>query len=340
MAIWGKGTYGPWSPPNPDQHQDQQGQGDQQQDQQGQGDQQQDQQGQGKPQPGQGQGQGKPQPGQGQGQGEPKESGQSIDDIYKDLENKFKNKKDIAGNEPAEQPGTQAAQGSTTGGGPNQSRERIEKVATPAFSWKQLMSQFVLSQKKPESTYAKISKRSITGVATAMTTGAGVVKPGERIEEEAFKLLFVFDTSGSMGGVISTALAEASNLIKQNFDNGDSALGVTFFAVSPEYYAANLSDGVYWPVASFNDLDKPSRLTRPIGELFKMKLSGGTNFTTGLAGQLGAMATKGYNVILFTDSDILIGSNWKNFLNFYKNHKRHMFLILDNRYTFNQVFKQ
>lgn len=321
MAIWGKGTYGPWSPPNPNQQD--QGQG---QDKQGQG--------QGKPQQGQGK------PGQGSAQGEPKESGQTIDDIYKDLENKFKNKKDVSGTESAEQPGTQQAQGSTTAGGANQSRERIEKAVTPAFSWKQLMSQFVLSQKKPESTYAKISKRSITGVATAMTTGAGVVKPGERIEEEAFKLLFVFDTSGSMGGVISTALAEASNLIKQNFDNVDSALGVTFFADSPEYYAANLGDGIYWPVASFNDLDKPSRLSRPISELFKMKLSGGTNFTTGLVGQLGAMATKGYNIILFTDSDILIGSNWKNFLNFYKNHKRHMFLILDNRYTFNQVCKQ
>jgi len=362
MATWGKGTYGPWSPPAPEGQDGQPGQdGEDQpgQDQPGQG---QPGQGKGQPgepgQPGQGQGQGQGQPGQGKGQpgqgqgsgqGTPDPnapenqaagSGQSIDDIYKDLEQKFGNKSDNSGKGPATpQDLAKGGGGSTTPGGANAPKERVTKPAVPTYSWKELMSQFIMTQKKPESTYAKVSKRSITGITTAVATGAGVVKPGERPDEEAFKLLFVFDTSGSMGGVVNKALAEASTLVAQNFDNVHAAMGVTFFANSPEHFAANLGDKKYWPVASFNDLEKPSKLQRPIGELFQMRSSGGTNFTTAMAAELGSMASKGYNIIMFTDSDILYGTNWKVFLNFYKAHKRNMFLILDNRNTFDQVAK-
>ena len=320
-------------------------------------------------QPGQGQGQqGKPGQGQGQGQGQGNGQGKGqgqgqgaggntpnagagdnqaggmadIDDIYADLEQKFSGKKDTSGRIPQQpQKIGGGGGGNTTAGGPNKGRERIDKPAVPTYSWKELMSQFIMTQKKPESTYARVSKRSITGVTTAVATGAGVVKPGERQDEEAFKLLFVFDTSGSMGGVVSKALSEASSLVNQNFENVHAALGVTFFADSPEHYAANLQDKVYWAVRSFNDLDKsvPAASQRNISELFSMQLSGGTNFSTGLASELSIMASKGYNIIMFTDSDILIGSNWKVFLNFYKSHKRNMFLILNDRNTFAAVCK-
>lgn len=312
-----------------------------------------------KPSQGQGQGQGQQgKPGQGQGQGKGQGAGGNapnpnagenqaggmadIDDIYADLEQKFSGKKDTSGRQPTQpQRMGSGGGGNTTAGGPNKGRERIDKPAVPTYSWKELMSQFIMTQKKPENTYARVSKRSITGVTTAVATGAGVVKPGERQDEEAFKLLFVFDTSGSMGGVVSQALSEASTLVSQNFENVHAALGVTFFADSPEHYAANLQDKVYWAVSSFNDLDKtvPAASQRKIDELFRMTLSGGTNFSTGLASELSIMASKGYNIIMFTDSDILIGSNWKVFLNFYKSHKRNMFLILNDRNTFAAVCK-
>ena len=327
MATWAKGTYGPWSPDR------EPGDGEDMQPGPGQP---------GQRRPGKGKGQGEPGDGQGEpgdgssGSGEP-----DIDSIYKDLENKFKGRGDSTGKEEAPERGPSTGQGgSDYSNTQNQNRERIDKPVTPAFTWKELMSQFVMSQKRPESTYAKVSKRSITGVTTAVATGAGVVKPGERSEEEAFKLLFVFDSSGSMYNAVQVALVEAQNLINQNFDNVDAAVGVTFFAGSPEYYAANLSDKNYWPVASFNDLDKSSKLKRPIKELFSMRISGATNFSTALANQLGVLAGKGYNIILFTDSDILDGNNWKVFLNFYKNHKRNFFLILDSRHSFNAVCKQ
>lgn len=369
MATWGAGTYGPWSGQQ-DQNQDgqdgQDGQGQQGQGQPGQG---QGKPGQGQGEPGQGQGQGQPGKGQGQGQGqgqpskdawgkEPsKEQGAGkgqgsgenqaggmadIDDIYADLENKFGNKKDTSGKAPQQpQKIGQGGGGNTTMGGPNQGREKVDKPAVPTYSWKELMSQFIMTQRKPESTYAKVSKRSITGITTAVATGAGVVKPGERQDEEAFKLLFVFDTSGSMGGIVNRALSEASTLVSQNFENVHAALGVTFFADSPEHYAANLQDKKYWAISSFNNLEKTPGpgAERNIDELFRMTLSGGTNFSTGLASELSIMASKGYNIIMFTDSDILIGSNWKVFLNFYKNHKRNMFLILNDRNTFNAVCK-
>ena len=52
------------------------------------------------------------------------------------------------------------------------------------------------------------------------------------------------------------------------------------------------------------------------------------------------MASKGYNVIMFTDADIMHGNNWKVFVNFYKSYKRHMFLILSDNREYTAVCKK
>ena len=145
-----------------------------------------------------------------------------------------------------------------------------------------------------------------------------------------------------MTGIVDVALKEATGLINQNMENVHAALGVTFFANSPEHYAANLQDKSYWAIPSFNNLDKTPApgAERNIDELFNMRFSGGTNFSVALASELSIMASKGYNIIMFTDSDILIGSNWRVFVDFYKNNKRNMFLIVNNNATFDAVCKQ
>ena len=228
----------------------------------------------------------------------------------------------------------------TPGKGGYKAPEVVDKPLVPRFSWKELMAQFVTSQKAPESTYAKISKRSITGVATAVQTGAGVVKPGERQNEEAFKLLFVFDTSGTMYHAMPAALAEAENLITKNYDNVSGALGVTFFSDGADYYAANLADKKFWPVPSFTELDKRPLNTLPLAGLFRLRGGGGTDFNEALSSELAKMASKGYNIIMFTDADIMHGNNWKVFVNFYKSYKRHMFLILSDNREYTAVCKK
>ena len=298
-----------------------------------------DEEGDSEPQPGQGQpgepsdeeGDGEPQPGNEEGEG------RSMDDLVSDLEKIMGDRGDTKeGDVDPTRPGQEGKPG---GGGKNAPVARIEKELRPVYSWKALIQQFIVSQSEPETTYKKISRGAVTGVVSADEFGAGAVKPGERTTEEAFKLLFVFDSSGSMGGVIGTALAEASNLIASNFDNVDAALGVTFFANSPEYFAANLAEKKFWRISTFRELDKMKATATkfPLDKLFKIGLSGGTDFSKSLVNELSSMASKGYNVMLFTDSDIIYGDNWTNFIAFYKAHKANMFLILNNAYTYNQV---
>ena len=304
------------------------------------------------PPPGQGQpGNEPPPPGQGQPGNEPGEpgstppedepsgegQGRSMDDLVSDLEKIMGERGDT---KEGDNPGAGLNGAAKPGkGGTNAPIARVEKELRPVFSWKTLMQQFISSQSEPETTYKKISRGAVTGVVSADEFGAGAVKPGERTTEEAFKLLFVFDSSGSMGGTIAIALAEASNLIAANFDNVDAALGVTFFASSPEYFAANLAEKKFWRIPTFKELDKmKTPATKfPLDGLFKLKISGMTDFSKAITNELSIMASKGYNVMFFTDSDIIYGDNWTNFIAFYKAHRANMFLILNNANTYKQV---
>lgn len=264
----------------------------------------------------------------------------SIDDVYNDVVNRIASRQEVTGKDTGTVDGGSRS-GAGKQGGANQQRQFTNQTYNHTFTWKELMAQFISAPSSVVSTYQKVSRRTITSLTGADTTGAGAVKKGIRQEEEAFKLLFVFDSSGSMGGSVELALAEANRLIQQNYGDIDAALGVTFFANSAEYYAANLHAGNYWKISSFDDLDKPPTITKPINTLFQLAFTGGTDFNSGLAGELSKMAGKGYNVIMFTDTDIATDKdNWTHFLNFYKRHKQNMFLILNNNDSFNTVCKQ
>ena len=299
--------------------------------------------GQGKPDPQQGQGEppkpnAKPQPASADSENHKPD----VDKIYKDLEKKLSEKKDTTGQNPQPLPDPTKQKGQPGGGNGNAPIQISTQVIKPKYSWKQLLEMFVTSKSSSETTYKKISRSSVTGVSAADEFGAGAVKPGERELEEAFKLVFCFDSSGSMYGVIEKALAEAANLIKANSENVDAALGVTMFADSPMYYAANLGAKKYWPIASFSELDrlKVPTNTLPIAGLFKAYISGSTVFGPALATQLGMAVSRDYNIIIFTDDDITYGSNWDNFLALFKRHPKNIYLIAADINCYQSIVKK
>lgn len=209
----------------------------------------------------------------------------------------------------------------------------------PMFGWKELIRQFVASQAPPEITYTRPSARSATQVDIARQLGAAAIKPGERPGEDIFKLLMVFDTSGSMSGAIGPALSETRALLSKMSASLDAAVGITFFASTPVFFAANLRDNKAWSVPSFNVMTKPvpANSKRALDEVLKSSMSGGTDFNAGLAAELSTMAAKGYNIVLFSDTDLLYGDNWTNFVNLYKSHKQKLFFIADNSYSYNAI---
>ena len=308
-----------------------------------------------KPKPGEGEpGEGKPgegEPGEGEpGEGEPgageNQPGSEKSDIDKSIEDKLAKRKDSTNSEmdKDQQGKTQApAKPATplkTGKAGDLYNDKT--VYKPAFSWKELVRQFVASQAPPETTYTRPSSRAATQIDIARQTGAAAIKPGERPGEEVFKLLMVFDTSGSMAGVIGPALAETRNLLSKMSTNIDSAIGITFFASAPIFFAANLRDNTAWPVPTFNAMSKPVPKTakRPLNIVLQSSMAGGTDFSAGLAAELSGMASKGYNIVMFSDTDVLYGDNWTNLVNLYKSHKQKFFFIADSSRSYNEIVKK
>jgi hypothetical protein len=310
----------------------------------------------GKPgEPGEGKpGEGKPgegKPGEGDpGEGEPgageNQPGSEKSDIDKSIEEKLSKRKDSNTSEMDKDQQGKAKAPSKTGDplktGKAGDLYNDNKIYKPAFSWKELVRQFVASQAPPETTYTRPSARAATQADIARQTGSAAIKPGERPGEEVFKLLMVFDTSGSMYSVIGPALAETRNLLSKMSTSIDSAIGITFFASLPIFFAANLRDNTAWSVPSFTVISKPVPKTskQSLDDVLRSSMSGGTYFSAGLATELSGMAAKGYNIIMFSDTDMLHGDNWINLVNLYTSHKQKFFFIADSSQSYNEIIKK
>ena len=275
------------------------------------------------------------------------EGGDELSPLDKEIEEKLKKgrtnseKKDPKDDEEGSQSGAKSGQASTSDR-KNTLNQKADTAIVPAFNWSQLIRQFVGTVKTSELTRTKPSNRAATQVGIAQQIGVSAVQPGERPGEEVFKLLMVFDTSGSMHFAIPVALAETRKLLKTMSSNIDAVLGITFFADSYQNFAANLTQQIGWKIGSFTDLNKPvpALKKKPLNEVLSDYGSGGTNFSSKLSGELSSMAAKGYNVILFSDEGIMDGHNWDHFVNLYKAHRQRFFFITNSSYNYTQIIKK
>jgi hypothetical protein len=214
---------------------------------------------------------------------------------------------------------------------------------TPAYSWKELIKQFVNTAGPLDTTYTKPNPRAATQISIAQQIGAAAIKPGEKPSEDAFKLLMVFDSSGSMAPYISLALTETQKLLKMSQTSLDPILGVVYFSGSPAYYAANTKTKQAWQIDNFNDIGKNpgSKQKISLQTLLSSALNpGATVFSSGLSDQLASMARKDYNVLLISDSDLLYGDNWNNFVNLYKANPRKIFFIANDADTYKELINK
>jgi hypothetical protein len=297
-------------------------------------------------------------PGQGQGQGDDDNdevdaadiSGDDVDDdqfndemekIFKDMEEILDEKEEATPEEikdaAAKKPGKP-----TKSGGQNE-RASTAKKPIPEFSWEDILRRLLTAPSDVEKTYQKTSRRAASTMTAAGAGEPAYLPPGERAEEENFKVLFVFDSSGSMSGSIGKALSESENLIKQNYENIEGVVGVTFFANRPNYFAANLSKSIAYPVANLSEIANVDAANKsfPLSKLFNYQISGGTDFTKALASNLLNAASQGFNIILFTDTDVFMDNdNLANFKAVWKSHSQQLFVLLDSQYSFEYALKR
>ena len=272
----------------------------------------------------------------------------SPDDVHKEIEKKMAGRGDISGNEGTESDGETGLEDGIgrRGGGPGTEVMTILGSKNydnkkPEKSWKALIRKMIQSfTPAVDISYAKPSRRSVTGAAIGAALGASAVKPGEKtIEEPVIKMSLVFDTSGSMFGVVQQALREAESLLKQ-LGKSSAAFGVTYFAGNHVSFAVDIGQNYYAPVSNITDLTKPipkDKKEKPWRKVLTLDATGGTVFGKSLAAELANAAGNGYNIMVFTGSDILEGDNWINFRNLFLKHKRNVFLIASDEKTWRQV---
>ena len=322
-------------------------------------DQEDDGEGEGEGEEGEGQpGDSKPGQGQGQGQGDDDNdevdaadiSGDDVDDdqfndemekIFKDMEDILDEKEEVTPEE-IEAAAAKKPSKPTKGGEQNRSRSRVV-TPVPEFSWEEILRRLLTVPSDVEKTYQKTSRRAASTMTAAGAGEPAYLPPGERAEEENFKVLFVFDSSGSMSHAIKPALAESQNLIKQNYENIEGVVGVVFFADKAEYWAANLSRDIVYRVANLSQIAEApdSTNTFPISKLFSSALSGGTALTKSMTANLLNAAGQGYNILLFTDTDVFNdNSNLANFKAVWKSHSQQLFVLLDSQYSFEFALKR
>jgi hypothetical protein len=295
----------------------------------------------------------KPPPGDGPkppGGGDPKDEQPGpeidIDKIHKEVEDKMARREEIGTEEELKQKdqsvhgaGKKATGQPGTGGAMDlQSREQEIVQIKPKFNWKTLIKNLVTaSVPQTDISYAKPSRRAVTGIAIAAQTGAGALKPGEKtLEENKAKLVFVFDTSGSMGGEVPRVMAEVRNLLKQ-LGKQNVDMGVVFFAGEHKSFVVNMGADTYAQVADITDIGKPipkGDAKKGYRHVFSLQASGGTQFKVAMSNQLSELAAQGYNILLFSDLDIVSSSNFVNVKHIWQNHKDKLFLVAVDEPTF------
>ena len=250
-----------------------------------------------------------------------------------EAEAKAKEKRDMA-------TGKSGANGSPGKGGRNNAIGVDYSKVKPTFNWKTLVKRFVQKGKQRfEETYSKPSRRSVAAMDVARQVGAGAMKPGLRPDDyvEA-KLAFVVDSSGSMGGIIQSIMSNAANLLKdKQFRNAEC--GLIKFSSSHEIFRLNFARNTAGRVPTLVGTQKHKH-TLKATDVLGIHFGAGTDFNGALEQECTAAVKDSWNIVICTDSDILVGDNFKALMNVIKAAPQNVFVIFDSETTYQNFRKK
>ena len=269
--------------------------------------------------------------------------GPTPDEIHEKLKDKLKDKQERDPGTPGGPTGLPGGKTSTRTPGDltvGSAKKRLEDIK-PKMNWKSLIKLMISSsQLAVDTSYVKPSRRNVTGAPIAAKLGAAAIKPGQvKRPVPLNKVLFVFDTSGSMWAAIPTALKEAQILLNQ-LGKVDYPFGVMFFAGDYENFMLNQGQDYYAPIGSLTELSQPVEKSKQVkgwANVLQQHGTGGTYFSSTIVSQLSHAASDGYNIMIFSDEGLLETENWKEFLALWKPHKRNVFCIFDTEQVWRQA---
>lgn len=219
-------------------------------------------------------------------------------------------------------------------------REQFDyKNVKPKLNWRDLLEQFIRSASEmQEETYAKISRRGLTGAVTAAQAGAGAVKPGEiNVDDDQMKMLFVMDASGSMTRHIPQTMSDIKRFITQHHGSLAKDFAMIKFSDGFKTYIANIAKKQYVE-SPRGKVPKNAKLEKgSVEKLFSETIGSSTNFNAKVADEIRHFIRDGYNVIIFSDSDMLAPGNIDELAKLYNEARQNVFFIADSRDTFQRA---
>lgn len=264
-----------------------------------------------------------------------------IDEKARKTEGQMKGSGDKSSEEGRER--SQSGEGKDTGaagaGGPSAST-RAEDDQTidytrirPAFNWAALTKRFISSAKpRTEETYQKPSRRGVSGVHIAAQIGAAAIKPGEvETEYNEIGLCFIVDSSGSMTAEIEKVYANIHALLRQpQFIK--SLFTLIKFSGGFKIFKCNFPKNIAGEVEDV--LEKPKQFKEKISILFNKHIGDATNFSEALVIQAGKLIKLKHNILIFSDADMLAGTNITHLLQLIKAAPHNVFVLFDSRASY------
>jgi predicted metal-dependent peptidase len=308
-----------------------------------------------------GEGEGEPQDGKGKGEGDSKdgkdgkpsgktgtESGDMSDEeLYDEIDRQYKETEDsfkkAAENKANKKQGDESGQKPSGGRGvtsnfgkQNQAKETTVK---PAMNWRELLRKmFSEAQTETvEDTYTRIHRNASASVGlAAVSSKPAALKAGERTQtEEILKVAFVVDSSGSMGHVVGAIYKSIAGLFSQNLEVAPEFM-LMQFSEGHTTYACNMKKNVAvkaTPQQYVNGVDF-TKNGEKLNTVFSRGEFGATNFTKDITSKIAQLTSAGFNVMVFSDWDVLHGENFAELKRAVAVGGKKFFVVLDSIKTF------
>jgi predicted metal-dependent peptidase len=266
-----------------------------------------------------------------------------IDRQYKETEDSFKKAAERKANKEGgneSTPSQRGGRGITSNFGKQQQADTTNVM--PAMKWRDLLRKmFSEAQTETvEDTYTRIHRNASASVGlAAVSQKPAALKAGERTQtEEIMKIAFVVDSSGSMNSTVDAIYKNIAALFGQNL------------AVSPEFmlmqfseghstYACNMKKNVAikaTPQEYLNGVDF-SKGGEKLDAVFRRGEFGATNFTKEITSKVAQLTGAGFNVMVFSDWDVLNGANFRELKNSVAAGGKKFFVVLNSLETFQKA---
>lgn len=277
--------------------------------------------------------------GEGQGEGEPTSATiQDIEDMNKKIESEFSERsKDLTDEEAKQEAQSQDSSKNGQSASPRKdtSPSNIDYTkVVPKYKWDVLLKKLLTSlSNNSEETYSRPSRRNVTGLSNLDQFGKSVVKPGEVISSlNTAKIVFCIDSSGSMSSEIEKVYSNINNLFITYKNLAKLDFYVIKFSNDYHIYKCNFAKNTFTDV-------KGEEQNGNVKSLFTKHYGAGTAFSKQLVDELVKFANDKYNILLFSDSDLLDGANANNVRTLYKSINS-LFVFADNKSTYEDYMKK